>query len=60
MEINKNYLQQKYTINNLGKPAIQIQNFFRVDHNIKHINCICHYAVKDKDDFVEMEIDNNS
>jgi hypothetical protein len=38
MEINKNYLQQKYTINNLGKPAIQIQNFFRVDHNIKHIN----------------------
>lgn len=27
--------------------------------NIKHINSICHYAVKDKEDFVEMEIEDN-
>ena len=27
--------------------------------NIKHINSICHYAVKDKIDFVEMEIEDN-
>ena len=27
--------------------------------NIKHINSICHYAVKDKEDFVEMEIEYN-
>ena len=36
METNNNILQQpKYSINNSAKPVIQIQNFFRVDHNSK-------------------------
>ena len=35
MEIIKINQPSKYSINNSGKPAIQIQNFFRVDHNSK-------------------------
>ena len=35
MEIIKINQPPKYSINNSGKPAIQIQNFFRVDHNSK-------------------------
>ena len=38
METIKIIQQPKYSINNSAKPSIQIQNFFRVDHNKFHQN----------------------
>ena len=36
METNKNFQSSKNSIHNSAKPVIQIQNFFRVDHNSKN------------------------
>ena len=37
MEINKIIQPSQHSINNSAKPAIQMQNFFRIDHNTKNI-----------------------
>ena len=37
MELNKIIQPSQYSINNSSKPAIQMQNFFRIDHNTKNI-----------------------